>query len=358
MMRGAIDRFFGRGEAAVTVPPMDGALRPNQRLEAAHAALEVRAPDNLVLHLGEVLFSSGRDLRKLTTGAVVRSFDRPIACVAAAADGRLAVGLTGAEVVTVEADGTVAPLPAAETSCATALAFVGDTLIICRGSARHAADQWKRDLMEAGAGGRGTGSVVLFPRGGVPRVVAEQLRWPYAALPIGDRIVVSESWAHRLLLIDPGGSSPPQPVLVDLPGYPARLAAASDGAAWLAVFAPRSQLIEFVLREDGYRRRMIGEIDPDYWIAPALANGRSFLEPIQGGALKQMGVLKPWAPSRTYGLIVKLDDNFEPILSLHSRADGTRHGTTSVLEHAQTLFVASKGGDVILSIPTDELIDQ
>jgi hypothetical protein len=144
---------------------------------------------------------------------------------------------------------------------------------------------------------------------------------------------------------------------MDLPGYPARLAAASDGGAWLAVFAPRSQLIEFVLREDGYRRRMVSEIDPDYWIAPALANGRSFLEPIQGGALKQMGVLKPWAPSRTYGLIIKLDDHFEPVLSLHSRADGTRHGTTSMLEHLQTLFVASKGGDVVLSIPTDELIE-
>ena len=130
----------------------------------------------------------------------------------------------------------------------------------------------------------------------------------------------------------------PQPVLLDLPGYPARLAPASDGAAWLAVFAPRSQLIEFVLREDGYRRRMVNEIDPDYWIAPTLANGRSFLEPIQGGALKQMGVLKPWAPSRSYGLVIKLNDDFEPTLSLHSRADGSRHGTTSVLEHSATLL--------------------
>jgi hypothetical protein len=358
MMRGAIDRFFGRAEAAVTVPPMDGALRPNQKLEEAHVAIEACAPDNLVVHRGEVLFSSGRDLRKLEAGAAVRSFDRPIACVAAAPDGRLAVGLTGAEVLIIEADGTIVPLPAGQTSCATALAFVGDPLIVCRGSARYAADQWKRDLMETGAGGRGTGSVVLFPRGGAPRLLAEQLRWPFGVLPIEDRIVISESWAHRLLLLDPSGSSPPQPVLVDLPGYPARLAAAADGAAWLAVFAPRSQLIEFVLREDGYRRRMINEIDSDYWIAPALANGRSFLEPIQGGALKQMGVLKPWAPSRTYGLIIKLDDNFEPILSLHSRADGTRHGTTSMLEHAQTLFVASKGGDVVLSIPTSELIEQ
>jgi len=358
MLRGVIDRFVGRGNAAITVPPMDGALRPNQRLEEAHVVMEARAPDNLILHHGEVLFSSGRDLRKLETGAVVRSFDRPIACLAAAVDGRLAVGLTGAEVVVIEPDGTVAPLPATQTSCATALAFLGDSLIICRGSARYAADQWKRDLMEGGIARQGSGSVVLFPRDGVPRLMADQLRWPFGVLPVGDRIVVSESWAHRLVLLDPHGSVRPEPVLLDLPGYPARLAPASEGTAWLSVFAPRSQLIEFVLREDGYRRRMVSEIDPDYWIAPALANGRSFLEPIQGGALKQMGVLKPWAPSRSYGLVIKLNDDFEPTLSLHSRADGSRHGTASVLEHSETLFVASKGGNVVLGLPVEELVEQ
>jgi len=358
MLRGFIDRFVGRGDAAITVPPMDGALRPNQRLEEAQVVIGARAPDNLILQHGEVLFSSGRDLRKLETGAIVRSFDRQIACIAAGADGRLAVGLTGAEVLIIEPDGTVAPLPAAQTSCATALAFLDNALIVCRGSARHAADQWKRDLMETGIGREGTGSVVVFPRDGTPRVIADQLRWPFGVLPINDRIVISESWAHRLLLLDPRGSVRPEPALLDLPGYPARLAPASDGAAWLSVFAPRSQLIEFVLREDGYRRRMVSEIDPDYWIAPALANGRSFLEPIQGGALKQMGVLKPWAPSRSYGLVIKLNDDFEPTLSLHSRADGSRHGTASVIEHSETLFVASKGGDAVLAMPIEELFEQ
>ena len=65
MLRGVIDRFVGRGEAAVTVPPMDGALRPNQALERASVAAEVRAPDNLVSYRGDVLFSSGHELRAL-----------------------------------------------------------------------------------------------------------------------------------------------------------------------------------------------------------------------------------------------------------------------------------------------------
>ena len=35
-----------------------------------------------------------------------------------------------------------------------------------------------------------------------------------------------------------------------LPGYPARIHPAADGGAWLALFAPRNRLIEFILLED------------------------------------------------------------------------------------------------------------
>ena len=38
------------------------------------------------------------------------------------------------------------------------------------------------------------------------------------------------------------------------------------------------------------------------------------------------------------------------MLSLHSRADGVRHGVTSCLELGDRLLVASKGGGVIVSI--------
>jgi hypothetical protein len=357
MLRDVIDRFVGRGEAAVTVPPMDGALRPNQVLEQAVVVAQAPAPDNLVNQGGDILFSTGSELRKLEANTVVRSFDRAITCMAAAPDGHLAVGLSGGEVMIVQPDGAVSSLPSAETTHATALAFHEDALIVCRGSTRYGPDQWKRDLMEAGTSKPGSGSVVLIPRAGAARTLAEGLRWPYGAWSHQGRIIVSESWSHRLLALDPAGTGRPQTVLTDLPGYPARLAGASDGGLWLAVFAPRSQLIEFVLREDGYRRRMLNEIDSDFWIAPTIANGRSFLEPIQGGALKQMGVLKPWAPSRSYGLVIKLDHEFEPLMSFHSRADGSRHGTTSVLEHAGMLYVASKGGDVIVSLPPEESVE-
>jgi len=62
-----------------------------------------------------------------------------------------------------------------------------------------------------------------------------------------------------------------------------------------------------------------------------------------------MGVHKAWAPSRSYGLVVRLDPNLIPLESLHSRANGSRHGTTSAVEAYGRLLVASKGGDCIVA---------
>ena len=90
------------------------------------------------------------------------------------------------------------------------------------------------------------------------------------------------------------------------------------------------------------------------WVAPTLFSGKSFYEPMQGAALKQMGILKPWAPTRSYGLVVALDDQFQPVASQHSRAGGERHGITSVLDLHGCVLVTSKGGDEIIELRIDE----
>ena len=163
------------------------------------------------------------------------------------------------------------------------------------------------------------------------------------------RIAVSEAWRHRLLDFPTRERGAPRVLLDDLPGYPGRLSSAPDGGAWLAVFAPRTQLVEFVLREDRYRHWMMQTIEPAHWIAPTLRAGRSYKEPMQGGAVKTLGIFKPWAPSRSYGLAVRLDGDFIPTTSLHSRADGKRHGVTSCLEIRGELIAACKGDDALVS---------
>ena len=95
---------------------------------------------------------------------------------------------------------------------------------------------------------------------------------------------------------------------------------------------------------------MLREVERAHWIAPALSSGAGFLEPLQCGGVKTMGIHKPWSPTRSYGLLVRLDRNLRPVASFHSRANGRRHGITSAVEHDGRVLVTSKGGNAILQL--------
>ncbi|HEV7414977.1 MAG TPA: hypothetical protein VGN98_02380, partial [Tianweitania sediminis] len=99
-----------------------------------------------------------------------------------------------------------------------------------------------------------------------------------------------------------------------------------------------------------FLKRMMADVDPAFWAAPALKPSATFLEPLQGGAQKHLGMLKPWAPTRSYGLVVRLSSDFRPLGSFHSRADGTRHGVFTCLRFGDHLVAASKGGDAIVEL--------
>ena len=55
MLQRALDIFRGK---AITIPPMDGALRPNTALDEAPVLLQADAPDNLAWIEGRLVFSS------------------------------------------------------------------------------------------------------------------------------------------------------------------------------------------------------------------------------------------------------------------------------------------------------------
>lgn len=350
-LRRAYESLRGSGEYSVTVPPMDGALKPNNALEEAPALLQARAPDNLVAQGRRVLFSSGPEIFEVerVTAKPHAKFDQPVTSLAAHGDA-LAVALADGRITIRggEHDGKpVSAVSGRPTPCPTAIAFDGpDSLLLCLGSATNAPNEWKRDLMERNASGS---AWRIDLRTNAATCLADGLAWPYGILADGPSALVAESWRHRLLRLS-GGPRPSEPVLSDLPAYPARIVPASGGGAWLTLFAPRRQLIEFVLRERAYRTRMMREIEPAHWVAPTLAPMQSFLEPLQGGTLKKLAKLKPWAPSLSYGLIARLDANWQPVRSFHSRADGTRHGVTSCLEIDGRLLATSSGGGVVLSV--------
>lgn len=356
------ERFSRRSRSGrttgVTVPPMDGALKPNQALQEAPVLFRRHRPDNLTRDGGRLLFSSGPSLNAIEISAAdetateVARFDSEITALASDGAGGYIVGLDSGDIIFGGALESLPPIKPGLRLAPTAFALSEHgRLYVCSGSQINRPSDWKRDLMERNE----SGSVWEFElESGQGSCLAEGLAFPYGVSLAGgeNAILVSESWRHRLLLIptDRSRREPsPQVVLDDLPGYPARIAAGSNGY-WLTVFAPRGQLMEFVLREDAYRRRMMETVDPEFWMAPSLSPGRSFLEPLQLGAIRTMGTLKPWAPTRSYGLLVHLNARYQPTHSAHSRSGGTRHGITSCLQWEDRVLAASKGGDAVLSI--------
>jgi hypothetical protein len=345
-LKRAWDNFRGAGEAAVTVPSMDGALRPNRLLEEAPEILGVAAPDDIVSDGRMAYIATGTQVLRLDIAsrqsALAFRYDADITALALSPAGVLAVALADDRIMLENGPAATVPL---HLRCVTAMVFKSEhELAATQGSVTRAAGEWKRDLMERSA----TGAVHSIDiRSGDSKCLADGLSWPYGLVSAADgQLAVSESWKNRLVTV--GNGAAPKVLLADLPGYPARLSPASSGGYWLSVFAPRNQIIEFIQREPEFLRRMMSEIEPEYWAAPTLKPSASFLEPLQGGAQKHFGQLKPWAPSRSYGLVVRLDKSFRPVTAYHSRADGRHHGVTKAVETPDGVLVASKGGDAVL----------
>ena len=284
------------------MPSMNGALRPNQKLDDALLLAECPAPDNLLWQDDHLLFTSGKRVLLLDNlhqeqaePEEILHFDSEITALAAAEDGSLAVALGTAGIVIVGGayDGTViASLGGKRLIAPTALGFAGvDTLFVCIGSDVHPVADWPHDLREQ----RMTGSVWRVSlNAGTASCLASDLAFPSGLVLHDGRIAVSEAWRNRLLDFPTLEREPPRVLLDELPGYPGRLSSAPGGGAWLAVFAPR-------------------------------------------------------LPTGMFGLAVRLDRDFVATGSLHCHADGRRQGVVSCLEIRGELIVACKTGNALVS---------
>jgi hypothetical protein len=346
------DRLLGRGDATITVPSFDGALKPNQILEKAETAGQFEAPEDIATDGKTIYIADGVTIRCLDASGAseVRRFDRPITALCCLPDGGIAVALDGREIrvfATPSAENARVTFTDPSMHAVNALsAGKSGTLVATDGSSTRPAGQWVYDLMERGHSGR---VFSLDLASGKARILASGLNHAFGACAAGDAIFVSESWKHRVIAIAADGSQ--RAVLDNLPVYPSRLSPAGGGGFWLTAFIARTQLVEFVLRENAYRRRMMAEIDPEYWIAPKLRSGQSFLEPMQGAHLKTMGVVKPWAPPRSYGLVIRLSEAGVPLYAVHSRVDGVNHGIVAAVEMDGALYALAKGPGRLLRAP-------
>ena len=337
------------------IPSMDGALSPNAALDHCRAIGEplpgvddaAEAPD------GSLYVSAGRRVLRLSgagyaTRAVFAEFEAATGGLAVHPDGRLLVCVAGTGLAAVDAAGRQRWLNLVEghpLHCLTSVAASPDgSIFMSEGSRQNAAGEWCRDLMQKNNSGR------LIRCGAdleTPTVVLRDLPWPngVAVAPDGRALWFSEAWSHRVCRasLDGGALGAVEAAIGNLPGYPARLSPAAAGGFWLAIFALRTHLIEFVLREDDFRDEMMRTIAPEYWIAPSLATSGDALEPMQTGSIKALGIQKPWAPPRSYGLAARFDVAGDFRESLHSRVGGRYHGITAARGTAQGLVIVAKG---------------
>jgi hypothetical protein len=353
----AVSSVFNRRSSSLSVPILDGALKPNNLLEEAPTLVEQNGLEDIAVGSdGEIYVACANAAMHLAAGGKleqVAQYDHAVTALAVLPDGTLAVGL-GARVVLGRPDGqqvVVDRVDGRALNAVTALHATADgALLICDASANRSYGEWNYDLMEKGR----TGRLLRYePASGAATTMASGLAYAFGTfMDRQGRILVSESWRHQVGHVKDGHASPVVPAL---PGYPARIAAAESGGFWLTLFACRTQLVEFVLQENDYREEMMRTIEPRYWVAPALRSGVDFREPLQTGGVKQMGILKPWAPPRSYGLVVRFNDDFIPIYSLHSRVGGSHHGVVAVAQRGDDLYVLSKGAGRILRLSVSQL---
>jgi hypothetical protein len=350
-LRSWTDSLLGRGAAAITVPIFDGALKPNQLLEEAETFAELESPEDFSTDGSSLFVADGTRVLRYDgdVATTIERFDRRVTGLSVLPGGGLAVALDGTELRIVGGphDGKSwtqtagKPLKAVNAIGATA----DGRLLVTDGSQTQPYDRWSHDLMSLGRSGR---LLEFHLADGSDREIANGLAYAFGATSAGKDVWVCESWAHRVVAYGDGKKA--MPIVSRLPCYPSRLTPAASGGYWLTGFTCRSQLVEFVLRQKAYRTRMMKEIDPRYWIAPALNSGNTFLEPLQGAHLKMRGIHKPWAPPRSYGLVMRLSADGLIQYSLHSRADGKNHGIVAAVECNGTLYALAKGRRRIVSL--------
>ncbi len=351
-LRRLTDRLFGRGDAATTIPPFDGPLKPNQLLETAPVLLSLDDAEDLATDGHDLYVAAGPRIFRLDHDRLteIARCDGTITALCCLPEKTFAVAVAGTRVRIIGGpqDGRlwsdVAGRPLTSVN-ALALTEDGSGLLLTDGSQDHPHERWCHDLMAGGQSGR---AAVLDLAGDGGRNIVNGLAYAFGVCAAGSEVWISESWAHRVVASASGGGR--QPLLESLPVYPSRLTPGSGGGFWLTAFTARTQLVEFILREPAYRRRMMREIDPRFWIAPKLSSGYSYLEPMQGAHIRTMGILKPWAPPRSYGLVIRLTAEGLPTYSLHSRADGKHHGIVAAVECGEHLYVLAKGCGKILRL--------
>lgn len=341
--------FFrpGRQPPAMT---LEGMLGPNGRLDDA-PAMQVDAPDVLCAAADRrLLFSSGARVMALAAwGAKPETWatcDAPVTALAEGPDGLVAIGLAGGRIAVLDASGRAIDgwsLPAGRVASVVDCLFQSEDELLLVDCGYGVGEDV---LAQAAWDDEARGRLLALRRSGETREVTAGLHCPMGVCRDAEgRVLVS--LLERASIVDVSGKVRQ----AGYPGYLGRLRRTATGYA-LACLSRRDPLIEFLKTERAFVAEMKATIAPRHWIAPRANPEFSHDFPIELGATRLYGEVKPWAPSFSYGLLVETDGNLMPVGSAQSRANGRRHAICDVAVWNGDLIAASKASGEILNLGT------
>lgn len=327
---------------------LEGVLGPNGGLDEA-LGMRVEAPDTLAVAAdGRLLFSSGTRVMALASWGgepeAWAAFDAPVTALCCGPDGLVAIGLAGGRVAVLDASGQPSQgwsLPDGRVASVVDCVFrSGDELLLVDCGYGADADLLARATWDDG----GNGQLVSLRRSGEAATVLSGLHCPTGVcLDAGGEALVP--LLERASIVDAAGKV----VQSGYPGYLGRLRRTATGYA-LACLSRRDPLIEFLKTERAFVAEMKARIAPRHWIAPRVTPEFSHDFPIELGATRLFGEVKPWAPSFSYGLLVEIDGKLMPVGSAQSRANGQRHAICDVAAWNGELVAVSKASGEILNL--------
>lgn len=338
--------FFKPKKSEPPAMTLEGILGPNSRLDDA-AAIPAERPDALAVTAnGALLFSSGHSVYSMARWGEAPQpwgrFEHPVSALACSPGGLVAIGLSGGGVKV--HDGSGRPI---DWTIPVSSGYVSDCIFLSEDEiaiVNHGYPPEQNVLSIAPWDDARHGEVTAAGRSGPVRPLAQGLHCPMGICLDGNGdLIVTELETARA--IDMSGKVR----RAGFPAYVGRIRKTRNGYL-LACLSRRDPLIEFLKTEKEFVVEMKATIEPRHWISPRATPEFSHDFPIELGATRLFGEVKPWAPSFSYGLLIMLDDNLMPTGSAQSRANGRRHAISDATIWNGDVIAVSKASGEILNL--------
>ena len=338
--------FFKPKKSEPPAMTLEGILGPNRRLDEA-AAIPAERPDALtVTSDNKLLFSSGHSVYSMARWGEPPQpwgrFEHAVSALAASPGGLVAIGLSGGGISVHDSSGGPIDwtIPVSSGCVPDCLFLSEDELAVVN----HGYAPEQDVLSIAPWDDAQRGSVTAIGRNGTARPLAQDMHCPMGICRDGNGdLIVTELETARA--IDLSGKVRRS----GFPGYVGRVRVTTGGYL-LACLARRDPLIEFLKTEKEFVAAMKATIEPRHWISPRTNPEFSHDFPIELGATRLFGQVKPWAPSFSYGLLIMLDESLMPSGSAQSRANGRRHAISDATVWNGDVIAVSKASGEILNL--------